>query len=53
MGIPRRVRTEIDRKVEEFLDQGSERVGSRQSRDLIAELEAIENFLDIRRKAVE
>jgi hypothetical protein len=40
-----RAGAQIDRGVEEFLDQRAERVGPRQPWDLIAELEAIEDLL--------
>ena len=39
--------------IEELLDQRAERIGLRQPRDLIAELEVVEDVLDVRREAVE
>ncbi|MDC4222974.1 MAG: hypothetical protein MPW15_01670 [Candidatus Manganitrophus sp.] len=47
------VRAEIDVGVEEFLDQRAERVGLGQSGDLVAELEVVEDVLDVGREAVE
>ena len=48
-----RVRAEVDRRVEELLDERAERVGLREPRDLVAELEVVEDLLDVRREAVE
>lgn len=47
------VGAEIDRGIEELLDQRTERVSPRKPRKLIAELEAIENLLHVWRKAVQ
>ena len=51
--VPDRVGAEIDRGIEELLDQRAERVGPRKPRELIAELEALQDLLHIRREAVE
>ena len=53
VAVQDRVRAEVDRRVEELLDQRAERVGLRQRRDLVAELEVVEDVLDVRREAVE
>ena len=39
--------------VEELLDQRAERVGLREARDLVAELEVVEDVLHVGREAVE
>ncbi len=44
---------EIDVGRGELLDQRAERVGLRQARDLVAELEVLEDVLHVRREAVE
>src|SRR5204863_7986258 len=53
VGILHRVGAEIDRGIEKFFDQRTERVGPRKPRELIAELEALEDFLHVWREAVE
>jgi hypothetical protein len=53
VAVQHRLRAEIDRRIEEFLDQGAEHIGLGELRDLIAELEVVEDFLHVRRKAVE
>ena len=53
VAVQHRVRAEVDRRVEELLDQRAERVGLREPRDLVAELEVVEDVLDVRREAVE
>jgi hypothetical protein len=40
-------------RVEELLDQRAERVGLGEAGDLVAELEVVEDLLDVRREAVE
>lgn len=42
------VRAEVDGRVEELLDQGAEHVRLRQPRDLVAELELLQDVLDVR-----
>ena len=49
----RRVRAEVDVRVEELLDQRAEGVGLGQAWDLVAELEVVEDVLHVRREAVE
>ncbi len=46
-------RAEVDRRVEELLDQAAEDVGIDERRDLVAELELVEDLLHVRREAVE
>jgi hypothetical protein len=46
-------RREVDVGVEEFVDQRAERVGARKRRELITELEVLEDVLDVRREPVE
>ena len=53
VAVQHRVRAEVDRRVEELLDQRAERVGLREARDLVAELEVVEDLLHVRREAVE
>ena len=53
VAVQDRVRAEIDVRREKLFDQGAERVGLGQARDLIAELELVEDFLDVRREAIE
>ena len=53
VAVQDRVRAEVDRRVEELLDQRAERVGLREPRDLVAELEVLEDVLHVRREAVE
>ena len=53
VAVQDRVRAEVDRRVEELLDQRAERVGLGEARDLVAELEVLEDVLDVRREAVE
>ena len=48
-----RVGAEVDRGIEELLDQRAERVGLREPRKLVAELELVEDVLDVWREAVE
>ena len=43
----------VDRGIEELLDERSERIALRETRDLVAEFEIVEDVLYIRRKAVE
>ena len=51
--VQHRLRAEVDRVVEELLDQAAEDVGLDQGGNLVAELELVEDFLDVGRKAVE
>src|SRR5208337_5366413 len=51
--IQDRLRAEIDRGIEEFLDERAERIGLGQLRDLVAELEIIQNPLHIGRETIE
>ena len=46
-------RREVDLGVEELVDQRADRVGLRERRELVAELEVVEDVLDVRREAVE
>ena len=46
--IQHRYRTEIDGRIKELLDQRAERVGFRQSWDLISEFEVLKDVLDVR-----
>ncbi len=46
-------RGEVDRRIEELLDQRSDRIGSRQARDLVAELVRVEDLLHVGRDPVE
>ena len=48
-----RLGAEVDAVVEELLDQVAEDVGLDQGRDLVAELELVEDLLDVGRKAVQ
>ena len=47
-----RVGAEVDVFVGELLDEAAENVGLHERRDLIAELEFIQDLLDVRREAV-
>ena len=47
------VGAEVDRRVEELFDQGAEGIGLGEPRDLVAELELLQDVLDVRREAVE
>ena len=47
------VGAQVDVRREELLDQRAERVGLGEPRDLVAELEVLEDVLDVRREAVE
>ena len=53
VAVQHRVGAQVDRRVEELLDQRAERVGLREARDLVAELEVLEDLLHVRREAVE
>ena len=53
VAVQHRVRAQVDVGREELLDQRAERVGLRQPRDLVAELEVVEDLLHVRREAVE
>jgi len=53
VAVHHRVGTEVDRRLEEFLDQRAQGVGLGQAGNLVAELEVIEDFLDVGRKAVQ
>ena len=48
-----RLRAQVDRAIEQLFDQVAERIGLRETRDLIAELELVEDFLNVRGEAVE
>jgi hypothetical protein len=43
-----RVRAQVDVRREELLDQRAQRVGLGETRDLVAELELLEDVLDVR-----
>ena len=47
------LRAEVDRRVEELLDQVAEGVGLGERGNLVAELEVVEDVLDVGREAVE
>jgi len=47
------LRAEVDVRREELLDQRAEGVGLREAGDLVAELKAVEDVLDVRREPVE
>ena len=51
--VPHRPGAEIDAAGEKFFKQVAEDVGLDQGRDLIAELERVEDFLNIGREAVQ
>ncbi len=53
VAIHDRLGAEVDRGGEELLDQRAERVGLGEARDLVPELELLEDVLDVRREAVE
>ena len=53
VAVQHRLRAQVDVRREELLDQRAERVGLREARDLVAELEVLEDVLDVRREAVE
>ena len=53
VAVQHRLGAEVDRRVEELLDQRAERVRLREPRDLVAELEVVEDLLHVRREAVE
>ena len=53
LSVANRLRAEVDRRVEQFVDQVTERVGFREPRDLVAELEVVEDLLDVGREAIE
>ena len=46
-------KTQIDRRIKKLLNQGAERIGFGEARELIAELEVIEDLLYVGREAVE
>jgi hypothetical protein len=52
IGVEHWLRAEVDRMFEELLDEAAENVGLDQGGDLVAELELVEDFLDIGRKAI-
>jgi hypothetical protein len=47
------VRAQVDRGVEELFDECTQRVGFGQARDLVAELEVVDDLLDVGREAIE
>ncbi len=53
VAVENRLGAQVDVRREEFLDQGAEGVGLGQPRDLVAELEVIEDLLHIGRETVE
>jgi hypothetical protein len=53
VAVQDRVGAQVDVGREELLDQRAERVGLREPRDLVAELEVLEDVLDVGREAVE
>jgi hypothetical protein len=53
VAVEHRARAEVDGRRQELLDQGPDGVGFGQPRDLVAELEALQDVLHVRREAVE
>jgi hypothetical protein len=53
VSVQDRVRAQVDVGREKLLDQRAQRVRPREPRDLVAELEVLENVLDVRGEAVE
>jgi len=53
IAVQDRIRTEVDVRREELLDKGAERVRLREPRNLVSELELLEDVLDVRREPVE
>ena len=53
VGVHHRIRAQVDVGRGELLDQRAEGVGLGEARDLVAELEVLEDVLDTRREAVE
>ena len=53
VGVDHRIRTQVDVGGGELLDQGAQGVGLGEARDLVAELEVLEDVLDAGREAVE
>lgn len=53
VAVERRERAEVDLVIKELFDQRAERIRLAQTRNLVAELEVIENFLHIGRKAIQ
>ena len=53
VGVDHRSRTQVDVGRGELFDQGTQGVGLGEARDLVAELEVLEDVLDSRREAVE
>ena len=47
-----RIRTQIDVRRKKLLDQGADRVGFGEAWDLVAELEILEDVLDVGREAI-
>ncbi len=47
------MRAQVDRGVEELLDEGAQSVGFGQAWDLVAELEVVEDLLDVGRESIE
>ena len=53
VSVPHRGRAQIDVRRGELLDQGAQGVGAGQTRDLVAELEVVENVLHVGREPVQ
>jgi hypothetical protein len=53
VAVPDRMGAQVDVGRQELFDQAAERVGLREARDLVAELEVVENLLDVGREAVQ
>ena len=53
VAVQHRLGAEVDRRVQELLDERAQDVGLRQARDLVAELEVVEDLLHVGREAVE
>ncbi len=53
VGVQNRKRPEVDRAVQKLLNEATEYVGIHKGLNLVAELELVEDLLDVRREAIE
>jgi hypothetical protein len=53
VAVLHRVRAQVDGRAEELFNQGAERVGLGEARDLVAELEVVEDLLHVGREAIQ
>jgi len=51
--LEHRVRAQVDRGIEQLLDQRAERIRFGKARNLVPELEVLEDLLDVRREAIQ